>query len=178
MMWGATEIRTGQPARAVLGLLLATGFIVASTVTMAQEQRPAKPEEPGVLESIGRWFDRQADGIRSSFEDAGKNVENFGQEAGIVAKTTAENAKEAADAMARLPNTRVVTGHQKCRAAPNGAPDCVSAATALCRTQGFDTGKSADMTTAEVCPAHVYLAGRNSGPGCRIETFVSRAVCQ
>ena len=48
----------------------------------------------------------------------------------------------------------------------------------ICKAKGFRTGKSLDMTTAEICQPKVYLAGRNSGPGCRTETFVSRALCQ
>ena len=80
--------------------------------------------------------------------------------------------------MARIPVARVVSGHEKCPNAPNGAPDCVAAATALCKAKGFESGKSADMTTADVCPAQVYLSGRSSGPGCKTETFVSRALCQ
>jgi hypothetical protein len=48
----------------------------------------------------------------------------------------------------------------------------------MCKAKGFASGKSADMTTAEVCPPQVYLSGRNSGPGCHTETFVSRALCQ
>jgi hypothetical protein len=54
----------------------------------------------------------------------------------------------------------------------------VVAANAICKTKGFASGKSVDMTTAEICPAQVYISGRNSGEGCRTETFVSRALCQ
>jgi hypothetical protein len=62
--------------------------------------------------------------------------------------------------------------------APNGAPDCIAAAITLCKGKGFAGGTSADMTTADVCPAQVYLSGRSGGEGCHTETFVSRAVCQ
>ena len=110
--------------------------------------------------------------------DAGKGVENFGREAGVAAQTTVEGAKDAAGSVVRIPAARVVTGHEVCKVAPNGAPDCVAAATAMCKARGFEGGKSADMTTADVCPAKVYLSGRNSGPECRTETFVSRALCQ
>jgi hypothetical protein len=48
----------------------------------------------------------------------------------------------------------------------------------MCKAKGFDSGKSIDMTTAEVCPPKVLLSGRSSGPGCRNETFVSRVLCQ
>lgn len=138
--------------------------------------------EPGFFESVGRWFDQQADNIKSTFSGARSTVEEFGHEAGVAASKTVDGAKDvaegAADAVARLPRTRVVSGHEKCRIAPNGAPDCGAAADSLCRTEGFKSGSSVDMTTAEVCPPKVWMAGRNSGPGCRTETFVSRALCQ
>ena len=157
--------------------VLAAVLVTASALAMAQERRAAEAE-PGFFESIGRWFEEQGDKFKSSFKDAGKTVENFGNEAAVAAKTTVDGAKDAAGAVARLPTARVVDGHQKCKNAPNGAPDCVTAATAMCKAKGFETGKSADMTTAEVCPPQVYLTGRNSGPGCKTETFVSRALCQ
>lgn len=160
--------------------LLAAGLVMVSAGAqeVTQDRPSSKSEEPGFFESIGRWFGEQADNFNSSIKDAGRKVQNFGREAGIAAKTTVEGAKEAADAVARIPTARMVTGHEKCRIAPNGAPDCVAAATAICKKKGFESGKSADMTTAEVCPPQVYLSGRNSGPGCHTETFVSRALCQ
>lgn len=163
-------------------------LVVAWSVSIAQAQQqqmqPSSPQaqprqdEPGVLESIGRWLDRQGDNLSSSFKDAGKGVQNFGHEAGVAAQSTVEGAKDAAGAVVRIPAARVVTGHEVCKVAPNGAPDCVAAATAMCKARGFSEGKSADMTTADVCPAKVYLSGRNTGPECRTETFVSRAFCQ
>jgi hypothetical protein len=71
-----------------------------------------------------------------------------------------------------------VSGHEKCPLAANGAPDCVSAANIMCKAKGFESGKSVDMTTADVCPAKVYMSGRSTGPECTTETFVSRAFCQ
>jgi len=166
----------GGARHAMTGLLVAS-FVTASALAVAQETRQ-RNDDPGFFESIGRWFEDQGEKISSSFKDAGKKVENFGHEAGVAAKTTVEGAKDAAGAVARIPTARVVTGHEKCQNAPNGAPDCVAAATAMCKANGFESGKSADMTTADVCPAQVYLSGRNSGPGCKTETFVSRAFCQ
>ncbi len=158
----------------------AAAFVVAAGLALGPavaQEPPAKPE-PGLLESVSRWLDEQGSKIGSTFKDAGKKVESFGREAGVAAKTTVEGAKDAAGAVARIPAARVVTGHEMCQNAPNGAPDCVAAATAMCKAKGFESGKSADMTTADVCPAQVYLSGRSSGPGCRTETFVSRALCQ
>jgi len=183
-------------AKAARAPLLAVSLLAIPAATVAQEQRSFQSQEqraaqaqggpqrgsasegPGLLESIGRWFDRQADNLGSSFKDAGKGVENFGREAGVAAQSTVDGAKDAADAVVRIPAARVISGHEKCRVAPNGAPDCVAAATAMCKARGFESGKSADMTTAEVCPAQVYLSGRSSGGECRTETFVSRALCQ
>lgn len=178
MFWGIGFSGERRAAKAAYRGLLAATLLLTIPVTASSQDQRAKPEEPGLLESIGRWFERQADGINSSVKDAGKGVQNFGNEAGAAAKSTVEGAKDAAGAVARIPAARVITGHEKCRIAPNGAPDCVAAATAMCKARGFESGKSADMTTAEVCPPQVYLSGRSSGSECRTETFVSRALCQ
>jgi ABC-type sugar transport system substrate-binding protein len=159
--------------------MLASVTVAMSTLASAQEsRRTAAAEDPGFFASIGRWFDQQSDNFNAYFRGTREHVEKFGQQAGVAARRTVDTAKDAADAIARVPNTRIVIGHEKCIIAPNGAPDCIAAANRICMEKGFFTGKSVDMTTAEVCPAHVYLAGRNSGPECRTETFVSRAICQ
>ncbi len=171
-----------KAASPLLTGICAAAILLTAALALAQERSGdharAAAEETGFFGGIARWFDRQASKIGSGFKDAGSQVENFGHEAGIAAKTTAQSAKDAAGAVARIPAARVVTGHAKCKVAPNGAPDCVAAAHTLCKPKGFNSGKSLDMTTAEVCPAQVYLSGRNSGAGCHTETFVSRALCQ
>lgn len=166
--------------RAASSAALAIVFAVAATaLAAAQQAAPSKPpKDEGFFESVGRWFDEQAAKVGSGFKDAQEKVENFGHEAGVAAKTTAEGAIDAADAVARIPNTRPVSGHQTCRIAPNGAPDCVAAANALCKAKGFASGKSLDFTTAEVCPPKAMLTGREVNAGCKTETFVSRALCQ
>jgi hypothetical protein len=156
-----------------LALGSAAMLTASSLLASAQSAPPAdKPEEPGFFSSIGQWFDQQVTGAKNTFD-------NFGREAGIAARTTADTAKDAADTLTRnLSATTVVSGHAVCRVAPNGAPDCVVAAEAICKAKGFKSGKSLDMTTAENCPAKVYMAGRSTGPGCTTETFVSSALCQ
>jgi hypothetical protein len=163
--------------RAACGGLLACALALTSALALAQDATPAPPPQ-GFFATIGRWFDRTTDKFMSGTRKMGQGFENFGHEAGVAAKTTVDTAKDAANAVGQLSTTRVVAGHEKCRDAPNGAPDCIAAADAICKSKGFQSGKSVDMTTAEVCPAEVYLAGRNSGPGCRTVTFVSRALCQ
>jgi hypothetical protein len=164
-----------------LGFTFALAVVLISAFTAAQEQTDPKQkdrENEGFIATVSRWFEQQSANVSSSFRDARKKVEGFSGAASDVAKTTVEGARDAADAVARIPTARTVSGHEKCLLAPNGAPDCVSAANAICKTKGFGSGKSVDMTTSEVCPAKVYLSGRSTGPECTTETFVSRALCQ
>jgi len=169
-------------AAALICVAVTAVTLLPAAATARDKARGPAAEEPGFFQIIGRWFDRQADTINATFGGARSSVEEFGHEAGIAASKTVDNAKDvakgAADVMNSLPATGVVSGHEKCRIAPNGAPDCGHAADAVCRTKGFKSGSSIDMTTAEVCPPKVWMAGRNSGPGCHTETFVSRALCQ
>jgi hypothetical protein len=166
-------------ANSALAGLFACAVILTSALAAAEDApKGTAPVQPGFFATIGHWFDQTADNFNASVRHIRERFQNFGNEAGGVAKTTVDNAKDAADAVGRIPNSRVIRGHEKCQIAPNGAPDCIAAAYAICQAKGFKTGKSVDMTTAEVCPAQVYLAGRNSGPGCHTETFVSRALCQ
>jgi hypothetical protein len=167
----------GRPT--VLASLCAGAILFTAALAFAQDSgRPAPAEEPGFLSAVGHWIDEQTSKIGSGLRGARSGVENLGHEAGAAARSTVEDAKTAAGAVANISSARVVNGHERCTIAPNGAPDCVAAANAMCKSKGFASGKSVDMTTAEVCPAKVYLAGRNSGPECHTETFVSRAFCQ
>ena len=173
--------RTGLADQSALGWLFAAILVLTSALAFAQDAAPPadKPQEDtGFFATVGRWFSQQSANVNSTFKDARQKVEGFGQDAGAAAKSTVEGAKDAAGAVARIPNVRTVSGHEKCQVAPNGAPDCVAAANAICKTKGFDSGRSLDMTTAEICPPKVWMAGRSTGPECRTETFVSRAVCQ
>jgi len=165
----------------VTGLMFVAGLVLISTLAIAQDQAAPsqKPQQSeGFFGSVGRWLEAQTANMGASFNDARKRVEGFGNAAGDAAKTTVEGAKDAADAVVRIPTTRAISGHEKCQLAPNGAPDCVAAANTICKAKGFGSGKSLDMTTAEVCPVKVYMSGRSTGPECTTDTFVSRALCQ
>jgi hypothetical protein len=169
----------GLPA---LAWTFCLALVVTSALAFAQEAAaPAgekPPEDQGFFATVGRWFSQQSANVNATFKDAAQKVEGLGQGAGAVAKSTVEGARDAAGAVARIPAARSVSGHEKCRTAPNGAPDCVAAANTLCKTKGFDSGRSLDMTTAEICPPKVWMSGRSTGPECHTETFVSRAFCQ
>lgn len=94
-------------------------------------------------------------------------------------KNAVDVSKDAAGAVMRLPNTRLVEMRERCDKAPNGAPDCAAAAATGCRAKGFTGGKSLDVTTAENCPAPTVLSRQKPNEGeCPVETVVTRAVCQ
>ncbi len=167
-----------------------TGPAPAAAPAPAATQPSPAPEGDTVFHRIGRWLDKSISDIGSQFKDAqGKidkfnhdtqtKIDKFGQDAEAMAKSTADGAKSAADAVSRIPSARAVDGRERCVLAPNGAPDCIAAANAICKAKGFSEGKSLDMTTAEKCPPKVLLSGRQGTPGeCTTETFVSRALCQ
>lgn len=141
------------------------------------QSAPARP--PGFLETIGRWFDGSVSGLSSGLKGTQDRLGNFGNQAGHAAAGAAGAAKDAVDAVARLPAMRVVDGRGRCAIAANGAPDCVAAATAICRGKGFNAGQSVNIESAQKCPAHVLLLGRRVAEHeCKVETFVTRAMCQ
>ena len=140
---------------------------------------PAQEQRSDPFSTIGRWIEDGFSKLGAGFKGARDNVDNFNREAGIAAKTTVDVAKEGADAVIKLKDTRVIRGHQNCPLAPNGAPDCVAAAVAMCKAQGLEGGKSLDTTSAEECPAQVMLGRRAAQPGeCKLVTFVTKALCQ
>jgi hypothetical protein len=160
------------------GLAVLLTFV--SPMVHAQNAPFSSPqtEHQNFFGSVARWFDEQAAQIGATLNGARKEVENFGHDAGTIAKSTAQGAKNAADAVVSLPNSRVVSGYEKCQIAANGAADCAAAAEIICKARGLKASKSLDMTRSETCPAKVYLSGHSSGPDCKTETFVSRVLCQ
>ena len=156
---------------------------------------PAPPPRGGMFESLGRWFDQGASNFRDHLrgakrkmddlgEDAAANRRDFNDKAAEAGKNAADAGKNAADAtrsavdaVTKLPTARMMQGRESCVTAPNGAPDCLAAAEALCRKHGFASGKSMDFTSAEDCPPKVVL-GQVSRAECTTVTFISQAMCQ
>jgi hypothetical protein len=95
-------------------------------------------------------------------------------------KGAVDVTKDAAGVIVRLPNTRVVEVHERCEKAPNGAPDCATAANNACRSKGFNGGQPIDVRTGEKCDTTAAaLAGQSPGKGeCPIESWITRAICQ
>ena len=132
------------------------------------EAEPVPSYRPGFLDALGRWFGDPKAALDSQFRNTQETLGTLGGQ-----------ARDAAGNMMALPGTRVITGRQLCPPASNGAPDCQQGVEALCRAKGFQGGRSIDVTSAQRCPARVCLENRAPKAGeCRIETYVTRAVCQ
>jgi hypothetical protein len=154
---------------------------------IAPQAQPAPPNVPAaasprilptpqeVFSGIGRLIDQSIANVNAGVKGAGDTLGGVPNAAGDLAK----GAADAAGTIARLPGIDVVKGWERCAEAPNGAPDCDVASVALCKTKGYERGKSLDITSAHKCPAQVWLEGRQPAVGeCKQESFVSRAICQ
>jgi hypothetical protein len=168
-------------ALALAGAMFDGHGAVAQTVPAQVEPQPAAPPEPapadpsykpGFIDAIGRWFEEGRAKFDSRLKDANDKMLELHNKA-------QNDAKEAAGAIVLWPNVRVMSGRERCEVAANGAPDCRTAATALCRGKGFQDGKPFDTQSEDRCPSRAVLSGRGPDPGaCKTETFVTRAVCQ
>jgi len=146
--------------------------------------QPAPPgDNPGLIQEIGRLFERGAASVRGQLDGAKKQIDTINQNATTTSKTIGDAAVDVGKTAtgvvtAPLNVARIVSGHERCGVAPNGAPDCVTAAETLCKRHGYTVGKSLDFTSAEQCKPTVFLAGRDNAPACTTVTFISRAMCQ
>jgi len=148
-------------------------------VAPPQQSAPSLPTPRETFGAIGRLIDQS---ISSVGAGVNAGVRGAGETLGATTDAAGELARgvgDAAGTVARLPGTNIVSGHELCAAAPNGAPDCGGASVALCRSKGFARGNSLDITSAFKCPAQMWREGRAPNPQeCADEAFVSRAICQ
>ena len=144
-----------------------------------QQVAPTLPTPRETFGAIGRLIDQS---ISSGGAGVNAGVRGAGETLGATTNAAGEIARgvgDAAGTVARLPGTNIVSGHELCAAAPNGAPDCNGASVALCKSKGFQRGNSLDITSAFKCPAQMWREGRAPNPQeCSDEAFVSRAICQ
>jgi hypothetical protein len=169
---------------AIAALVLSVAPCAAQDLSRPPAGNPPVPaqsrgEAPGFFEALGRFFDRSAENFNSGVKDAQSALTGIGSTATDAAKGAATVAKDATDAIVKLPSTRFVSGRERCQTAANGSPDCRAAAELICRSNGYVTGKSLDTQSAQKCPTRVWLSGRLPAEGeCPAETFVVRAACQ
>jgi hypothetical protein len=152
---------------------------------------PAAPtaNKPGFLHQLWEWWDYSISGLSAGMQGARSGVDSFNQKSTDAVKnaasatqdamkSTAEATKGAASTLLRLPNTRMIEVRERCPLAPNGAPDCQTAAANACRGKGFSGGRPLDVVSAEKCPPAALLAPKPGETSCPVETVVSRVMCQ
>ena len=185
-----------RPFRFVVGAAL---LVAMPALPLAQGANPPPSDPPAVIAAppdpsasapdaprllptpqetfgaIGRFIDQSISNVGAGVKGAGETIGATTSAAGDLAK----GVTDAAGTVARLPATNIVTGHELCPLAPNGAPDCAGASLALCKAKGFARGNSLDITSSFKCPPQLLREGRAPNPQeCRDESFVSRAICQ
>jgi hypothetical protein len=114
-------------------------------------------------------------GAASSAVEATKGAASTATDA---MKGAVEATKNAATAIVRLPNTRVIQVNETCVRAPNGGSDCATAAANGCRAKGFNGGSPLDVRTGSRCDPKPPQAGQMPTVQCSAESVVTRAVCQ
>jgi hypothetical protein len=139
----------------------------AASETAPPAEKPAHDENPGLINEIGKMFDKLP-----TLKSPGEAIDDFNARA-------KDAAKGATDTLSRLATPSMVTGRAACPISANGAPDCKAASDKLCQTKGFKDGKSLLTDSAETCSAKVLIPGRARKPDdCHTDTYVTRALCQ
>ena len=144
-------------------------------------QQPPPPFKPGFLHQLGEWWGQSFGDFHGKMNNAAGRLDDLrtDQSTKDAAAATQDALKGAAQAVVRLPNTRMFELHDKCQPAANGAPDCPAAANNACRVKGFSTGKPMGISTSQVCSPQALMSGRSSrAANCHDETYILGVVCQ
>ncbi|MGJ4904670.1 hypothetical protein ACQR0V_24090 [Bradyrhizobium sp. HKCCYLS2058] len=162
--------------------------------------QPAPPSNPGLVEELGKLFEKMSiiplkpsGDARAEPPAAGSDptgaaadqpaatpVQPTGPVAPKGGADTKDVLKETGETLSRLAKpSSMITGRSVCPIATNGTPDCKLGADRLCQGKGYKDGKSLNTDSAETCSARVLIPGRQRKPGdCRTDTFVTSALCQ
>ena len=164
--------------RHISPLCVAAAALLLLGAAMARGEPEAERSpraDDGPFAAFGRLIDESIAGITSGVKGARDTVDDIGGKAGDAAKA----ARDATDTVIKLPRTSVAAGHELCATAPNGAPDCRGAIATMCRTKGFESGRSLEVQSEQKCPAEAWLKGRQpTDADCRLDSYVTRALCQ
>jgi hypothetical protein len=138
-------------------------LVGCSAAAWPQDTAPAQQDRGGLVDEIGRLFDRLP-----KLKSPSETIDDLNT-----------SARDAAGALSNLTRPSLVSGRTKCPISANGAPDCKAASDRLCQAKGFKEGKSLASDSAETCSARVLIPGRPRKPGdCRTDTYVTSALCQ
>jgi hypothetical protein len=135
--------------------------------TAPAPQPSPSPESPGLIQEMGKLFDK----IMPPMKSPGETIDDLNTRA-------KDTMKDAGDALSRLKPGAMVKGRMACPVT-SGTPDCKFGADKLCQSKGYKEGKSLGTDSAETCSAKVMIPGRQRKPDdCRTDTFVTTALCQ
>ena len=141
--------------------------------------QPPPADKPGFLHELKGWWDNSLGFFGKGMEKSGDVTKGAAGAAGDAMKGAVEATKNAATTIVKLPGTRMIDMYVHCEKAPNGAPDCETAAANACRAKGFGGGHPLDVRTEQKCDAATLASGQPPElRNCPVETTVTRAICQ
>ena len=151
----------------------------AAETTAPAGPAPNPSSAPGFIDALGRWMGDSRAVINSQLKNTQEAIGGIGAQATDAFKGAAGAAQQATGPILGRPAGQMITGRQLCPSAPNGAPDCGPAAEALCKAQGFGSGRGLEVASTQRCSARIWRSRPHPADGpCGTETFVTRAVCQ
>ncbi len=140
--------------------------------SQASSAPAAPPEKRGFLNELGQWWNESIANWNAKLKEQQSKLDEFNKEQSAAMKS-------AADAVVRFSSSKVIETQQLCPVAGNGAPDCATAATSVCKGKGFSSGQPIDIRTAERCKASLWVSGDKPTPAnCPVETVLLRVACQ
>ncbi|MGB6465056.1 MAG: hypothetical protein WBF27_02580, partial [Xanthobacteraceae bacterium] len=157
----------------------------ASGLTLPPQPPPpglagAPAEQRGLLNGFSKWWDQSIADWKTKMKEQQTKLDAMNKQSADAAKdaatATQQAMKSAADA---LRPSHVIEIQQTCPVAGNGAADCATAATNVCKAKGFSAGQPLDVRTAEKCADSLWVSGQPpTAADCPVETVLLRAACQ
>lgn len=137
-------------------------------------------EQRGFLNGFSKWWGQSVADWKAKMKEQRTKLDDFNKQSADAAKdaaaATQQAMKSAADA---LRPSHVIEIQQTCPVAGNGAADCATAATNVCKAKGFNAGQPLDVRTAEKCADSLWVSGQApTAADCPVETVLLRAACQ
>jgi hypothetical protein len=135
---------------------------------------PGAPEEKrGFLNDLGKWWDNSIADFNAKIKEQQAKLDEFSRQQSEAAKDATKAMKDA------FTPSKVIELQERCPVAGNGAPDCATAATNVCKAKGFSDGRPVDTRIAERCKASLWVSGQApTAADCATETVLLRVSCQ
>ena len=135
---------------------------------------PTAPEEKrGFLNDLGKWWDNSIADFNAKMKEQQAKLDEFNRQQSEAAKDATKAMKDA------FTPSKVIEIQERCPVAGNGAPDCATAATNVCKAKGFSDGRPVDTRIAERCKASLWVSGQApTAADCATETVLLRVSCQ